>query len=467
MPRSTTRRRRLMMLALGALAAAALLVPAGAFAAWSSQDSDTDTTDPAGYGSAPDQPQNQSSSDSCKWTVTGRLYVRNPTLDGITDGEPLDGVEIKVSGADSVGSAVDAFGKWGTTHTDANGEFSLAHTECNKRRVRVEAKFESASGDLRVLGPKSPEWYVIKDTNDLQDASTIDLHGEPFAGETGDQATDEARTDAQDWILYRRAIDYVGSLGYPFLNDVTVNNPAAVHHGDNSWTDPVYHGIHIAPANTDSRWNMLHELGHAWAYPREAGEDCLIWGATGSDNTHSLREKPCVAFNEGFADFFASKLDEEMTAAGLISPSDPSWSGPYSRAYLVSKGVLDLDAASHNELGFDQAFRVLTQADIASELFGDGIGPADWVSDYGDYTGSYCASMAAPRGLTGLDTALKVIGDANDQFDVQDGTNRPTIAQLFERADERLSKFDDWDATNYEEIVDPDSDVEPHQLYAC
>jgi hypothetical protein len=174
-----------------------------------------------------------------------------------------------------------------------------------------------------------------------------------------------------------------------------------------------------------------------------------------------------VAFNEGFADFFASKLDEELTAAGLISPSDPSWSGPYSRAHLVSEGVLDLDAASHNELGFDQAFRVLTQADIAHELFGDGLGPVDWVDDYGDYTGSNCASMAAPRGLDNLDSALKVIGDANDQFDVQDGTNRPTIAQLFERADERLNKFDDWDATNYEEIVDPDSDVEPHELYAC
>jgi hypothetical protein len=314
--RRSRRRRRSTMLAASALAAAALLVPAGAFAAQSTHDSDTDNTEPAGYGSAPDQPHSQSSSDSCKWTVTGRLYVRDPTLDGIPDGEPLAGVEIKVSGADSVGSAVNAFGKWGTTHTDANGEFSLAHTECNKRRVRVEAKFESASGDLRVLGASSPEWYVLKDTNDLQDASTIDLHGEPFGGETGDQATDQARTDAQDWILYRRAIDYVNSLGYPFLNGVTVNNPASLHVGDNSWTDPVFHGIHIAPKWTDSRWNMLHELGHAWAYPRERGEDCLIAGSTGSDTTHGLREKPWVAFNEGFANFFASKLDEELTPRG-------------------------------------------------------------------------------------------------------------------------------------------------------
>jgi len=128
------------MLAAAALAAA-LLAPAGAFAGWSSYDEDTGNTDPAGYGSAPDQPQNQSSSDPCKWIVSGRLYVRSPTLDGIPDGAPLAGVEIKVSGASSIGSAVGAFGTWGTTHTDADGEFSVAHIECDKRRVRVEAKF--------------------------------------------------------------------------------------------------------------------------------------------------------------------------------------------------------------------------------------------------------------------------------------------------------------------------------------
>jgi hypothetical protein len=245
-----------------------------------------------------------------------------------------------------------------------------------------------------------------------------------------------------------------------------VHNPASLTVGDNSWTDPVLHGIKIAPKSTDSRWTMLHELGHAWAYPRETGEDCLIAGALGSDNTHSGSEAPCVAFNEGFADFFASKVDDEMSAAGLIAPSKPSWSGPYSRAYLVSEGVLDLDDASHNELGFDQAFRVLTQADIAHELFGDGLGKLDWVSDYGPYTGSNCASMAAPKGLDGLETALKAVGDAGDQFDVQDA-DRPTIGQLFDRVDERLSKFDDWDASNYEQIVDPASDDEPHDFYAC
>jgi hypothetical protein len=452
------------MLAASALAAVALLTPAGALAGWSSHDPDTDNTEPAGYGSAPGQPHNQSSSDPCKWTVSGRLYVRNPTLAGIPDGAPLDGVEIKVSGESSLGSVAGIFGTWGTTHTDANGEFSLAHIECDKRRVRVEARFKSASGDLRVLGSSSPEWYLLKDTNELQDVSTIDLKGEPFGGETGDQATGQARTDAQDWVLYRNAIDYADSLGYSFLNDVTLNNPASLTVGDNSWTDPVFHGIKIAPKSTNSRWTMLHELGHAWAYPRETGEDCLIGGALGPDNTHSGSEKPCVAFNEGFADFFASRMDEELTAAGLISPANPSWSGSYARAGLVSEGVLNLDDAAHNEMGYDQAFRMLTQADIAHELLGDGLGPAYWADDLGLYAGTNCASSVAPRGLDTLATALKVVGSDDDQFDAQ---GIRTIGDLFERADERLSKFDDWDATFSEDLVDPASDTEPHELYAC
>jgi hypothetical protein len=452
------------MLAASALTAAALIAPSGAFAGWSSYDPDTDNTTPAGYGSAPDQPQNQNTSDPCKWTVSGRLYVKSPTLDGIADGAPLDDVEIRVSGESSAGALIGKFGTWSTTHTDANGQLSVAHTECDPRRVKVEARFESASGDLRVLGSSSPEWYVIKDTNDLVEPATIDLKGEPFGGETGDQATSQARTDGQDWVLYRTAIDYVTSLGYPFLNDVTLNNPASITVGGNSWTDPVFHGIKIAPVSTNDRWVMLHELGHAWAYPRETGEDCLIPGSTGPDNTHSSNEKPCVAFNEGFADFFASRLDGELTDAKKISPAK-YWTGAaYSRAHLVSEGVLSLDDAAHNELGFNQAFRVLTQHDIEHELFGNGLGPSYWADDLGSYAGSNCASPAAPKGLDGLGTALKVIGDSGDQFA---SGSAPTIGDVFDRAAARLSKFDSYDASAYEQITDPDDDVEPHLLYAC
>jgi hypothetical protein len=449
--------------------AVAGLAPTGAWAGESTQDPAGGST-PAGYGSAPDQPHGSTSSaDSCKWTVKGHLYVQAPTLDGISDGDPLVGVAVKVSGASSVGSTFGAFNEWRTAYTDANGEFSVTHTECDQRRVRVEAKFLSSSGDLRVLGPSSPEWYVLKDTGDVRDAGTIDLGGEPFGGETGDQATKQARIDAQTWILYRRAMDYVTSLGYPFLNDVTVHNPASIHLYGNSWTDPVFHGIHIDPDLTTARWNLLHELGHAWAYPRETHETCLVLGAAGPDTTHSAHEKRCVAYNEGFANFFASKLDEELVAAGKLKPTTepPGPTTPFSRAFLVSNGILSLDDASHVDLGFDQAFRVLTQPDVTRELFGDGLGSVKGANAYvQDYTGPSCAGYGVPTGGSGLSTALKVIGDADDQFDIADD-DQPTIEQVLDRAADRLPKLDPLDAALYETIVDPASDEEPHEVFKC
>jgi hypothetical protein len=61
----------------------------------------------------------------------------------------------------------------------------------------------------------------------------------------------------------------------------------------------------------------------------------------------------------------------------------------------------------------------------------------------------------------------RVIGDANEPVRRQDA-DRPTIAQLFDRADERLEQVRRLgDATGYEQIVHPASDVEPHELYAC
>ena len=466
MSHKRTARSRVVTLAVGALVAAALAGPSGAYAGQSAEDptngGDWDQVDPPPYGDAPDQPHNTGSATPCTWLVKGRLYVQAPTLDGIADHEPLAGVEIKVSGADSVGSAANVFGKWGTTHTDANGEFSLSHDECHDRRVRVEARFSSADGDLRVLGPASPEWYVLKDTNDVGDVATIDLKGEPFGGETGDQATSQARTDAQTWIFYRKAIDYLASIKSPMLNDLTVHNPASTA-PNGSWTDPVLHGIHIDPQFTNDPWNLAHELGHAEAYPREDGEDCLTW-ALSDGSTHDFEEKPCVAFNEGFGDFFASKLLTEMGDAGLITlPGYHYETKPYTRSHLVKKGLDDVYSAEHNELGWDQAFRVLTSSDVTSRLFGDGEGKDG--KYVGDYAGS-CAGVGAPTGKDDLADAIRVIGDASDQFGLQNGQN-PSFFLFFERAVDRLGGFDPADSDRYQQIVAPTSDVEPHELYGC
>jgi hypothetical protein len=484
MSRSTrSRRRSTALLALMAVTATAMVGTSTASAGWSTYDPDTGNTDPAGYGSAPDPGTgtgNSSSSSggggviatevdstvpvggsSCRWTVKGHVLVRNPTLPGLSDGEPVAGIQVKVSGADWAGSPLGIFNSWGTDVTDSAGNFSVTHTECNKRRVRVEARFES--DDLRVLGPSSPGWWELDDTDDLIEPSTIDLGGEPFGGETGEQRLTQAKTDAQTWILYRRAIDYLASIGYPALNHTTVHNPATLA-PNGSWSDPLLHEIHIAPSMTDSVYAMLHEFGHAWAYPRELGETCLLDAVLKDADTHDYQETRCTAFNEGFADFFGHKLWLQMHDAGLLSSAPgASTLQPLSRANLVGKGLISLRDAEQNELGWDQAFRLLGSTDVTRWQLGPNYG--SWVQAQA-YTGPSCAGRGVPTGLDDLADALQVIGSSSDQFDLQDADD-PTMQAFFDRADDRLAGFDSWDAVQFTNFADPAGSVEPHDAYGC
>ncbi len=485
MSRTTrSRRRSIATLAVTAATAAAALVGAStASAGWESYDPDTGNTTPAGYGSAPDQTGSNGSSSSsssgggvimteidstvpvahssCQWTVKGHVLVRDPALPGLSDGEPVVGIQVKVSGADWAGSPLGIFNSWGVDVTNSAGEFSVTHTECNKRRVRVQARFEA--DDLRVLGPDSPGWWELDDTDELIDPSTIDLAGEPFGGESGEQRLTQARTDAQTWILYRRAIDYLASIGYPALNHTTVHNPATLA-PNGSWSDPILHEIHIAPSMTNSVFAMLHEFGHAWAYPREIGEGCLTNAVIKDGDTHDFQETRCTAFNEGFADFFGNKLWLELHDAKLLS-SAPSTAAvkPYSRAWIVGLGLISADRAEKNELGWDQAFRLLGSADVTRWSLGPNYG--NWGYAH-DYTGPSCAGLGVPSNLDDLADALQVIGSSADQFDLQDADD-PTLQDFFDRADDRLAGFDNWDAVQFANFADPAQSVEPHDAYGC
>ena len=110
----SSRWRRSTLFAAGAVAAAAMIGPASASAGWSTVDPSGGTT-PNGHGSAPDETASNGDAaygiggysmtettstipnapGSCDWTVRGRLIVRNPTVDGLADGDPLEGVMVQ------------------------------------------------------------------------------------------------------------------------------------------------------------------------------------------------------------------------------------------------------------------------------------------------------------------------------------------------------------------------------------
>ena len=122
---------------------------------------------------------------------------------------------------------------------------------------------------------------------------------------------------------------------------------------------------------------------------------------------------------------------------------------------------MSLTSLERNELGWDQAFRVLTSADLTRQLFGPGFGATGSVSTY---SGPACTNQ--PTGLGDLADALRVVGDSSDQFDLQD-SNNPSMADLFDRAADRLSGFDPLDSVKYVDTVDTTEDIEPHEAYGC
>ena len=447
--------------ALAALATAAALLLGAASAHAEPGDADIVTTGGAG---------------SCTFKVTGKLVVRNPTLTELNDAgwlqhgvladnTPLKDVEIRVSGRTDPGT----WNSWGSDYTDADGNFTVTESKCDARVVKVEARFHN--GSLDVSGPDSPKWYSLYETSGTISPSLIDLQQEALPGGQGDQATSQARTDAQTWAVYQRAIDYIEGTGHGFHDQVVVHNPSWISQ-DTSFTDPPTGAIHIDPSQTTRLDVMLHELGHAWSYPYVDGEGCLTNDVLVADvfdfdpttrTTHDASEKPCVAFEEGFAQFFARKLEYEMHSAKLIDVAPATADvTPRSREYMRDNlDMHTINDVAHKDVGWEQAFRVLTASDLPLLLFGDGTTPSGSAGVYAN--GLSCHGQ--PLLHSHLADALQIVGDSANHWNIKD----IDIMFLLLRAADRggwLSSEKDIPA--YYDSIDPaDTTFEPHMSYGC
>jgi hypothetical protein len=382
--------------------------------------------------------------------VKGRLVVRNPTLDGVTDGEPIEGVEVKVSGRSSIGW----WNQWSTDITDADGNFSVSNSECSDRAVRVEARFDS--DDLRVTSSGSESWYNLFETSGTRAPGTINIKDQPFGAGSGEQSTGQARTDAQTWIAYRKAIDYVDHLGHPFTKKDTVHNPATLTTGVSA-SDPILQDIHIDLSETNSIDVMYHELGHVYAYQHGTGEGCLTWDALISGDTHQAQEDECVAFLEGEAEYFSDKIEQELNATGAITSTEPaSTTTPFNRAKLSQTyGLVDLPTLGRRDVGWEQVLRVTMSTDVTRLTFGSSTGSPGSVGTYG---GPACSGQ--PVGQDDLADLLTVIGTDMDYSNI-------TVSSFLDRVASRLSTFDSTDEDHYRSALNPSKSTEPHSLYGC
>ena len=195
--------------------------------------------------------------------------------------------------------------------TDADGEFSVTETECDDRQVKVEARVRERRS-ARPSGSQQPGLVRAARDAAWSSRSTIDLHAEPFGGETGEQSTTQARTDAQTWIVYRKCAG---------LRRPRPATAAQQRHGQQPGVaegacpggrpDPPRHP-HRPPTTSSSIDTMLHELGHIWAYPRETGEKCLTWAAVHSANTHETGRGSLRGLQRGVRRVLLRQAEQDM-----------------------------------------------------------------------------------------------------------------------------------------------------------
>jgi hypothetical protein len=391
------------------------------------------------------------SNGSCTWTVKGTLVVRNPTVDGLVDNDPVAGVQVKVSGRSSIGW----YNEWSTVVTNANGDFTVFKSECSNRAVKVEAKFES--DELRTTGSSSPSWYNLFETSGTIAPSFVDLNREPFGGGTGDKSTTQARTDAQTWIIYFRTLDYYADIGHPFTGKVVVHNPATLTSGVSA-ADPILQDIHIDPVDTADLDAWEHELAHVWTYQHGIGEGCLTWDALISGDTHQANESTCVAGLEGVAEYISDKVEQEMNATNRISSTEPlSSTTPFNRAKLFQTfGLVSLPTLGGRDDGWEQVFRMLFTSDVTRQLVGTSTGSPGSASTYG---GAACSGQ--PVGQDDLGDLLAVF-NGND---LDYGTM--TVSSFIDRVATKLTSFTSTDADRYRQAINPSMTVEPHTLYGC
>lgn len=314
----------------------------------------------------------QEAQANCNWTVKGRLSVKHrdvmQELGSVSD---LENVQVKVSAMSKVAGVWSGkWGSWGTVRTDSAGNFSVSQSKgCGDRRFRVKVKFDDS--DLEVRHEKATssttkvKWYTV--INDVQRSSgTYDIGRRYFDGVSAHDLKDfEAWSHASIWVLYKKAIDRMKKMGpdFAFTTKIKVKYPhdgVAGNAAEESYANPTTKVIYIvknsAPKDRLEPSTLLHELGHIWAYNHSQGEICLTEALVTTQNTHGIVDDHCVAFHEGFAEWWSEEMRRELLGTAMPLPKGRGW--------LANRGAGTLSKVQRFDDGWTSVFRTLRLEDI-------------------------------------------------------------------------------------------------------
>jgi hypothetical protein len=400
------------------------------------------------------------------WTVKGRLAVEHQLaeLRNKFGGESyLKNVEVKVSAREKILGIWGSWNSWGTDRTNSQGEFSVSKEKGkNDRQFRVEVKFQDDDLEIRhsksTSSPTKVKWHTILDQSQERGPGTFDMGKRTFCSGGRDDLNDfEARRHADIWVLYQMAIEHMASLGedYAFKTQIKVKYPhdgiIAPEAQEASYANPTTKVIYIVKNSRRDDFNthiVLHELAHIWAYNHMSGEICLTETLLLNGSTHGLVDDHCVAFGEGFAEWWKDKMLEALF--GIAPPL------PLSRKGLMNKQLTSQALVQRHDDGWQSVFHMLTTPNLHQYDFGTQTTGSTRVKNVGGI------QLGCESPSLGFKNVLKVfLPNEAKGYPKQLSRSETTIVAFLNRAEALLKKMTPAYRDLFLELADPQSTVQP------
>lgn len=312
----------------------------------------------------------------CDWNVSGKVSVdheKSSFRNLLGSNSKLEGINVKVSARTKVGPVWGTWNSWGTVRTSSSGNFSVRKTKnCAKRQMRVEVEFKDSGLELRhehaTSSTNKVKWYKIWEAGGSgRRSGSISIGERKFAGSGSfDLDNREARSHASIWVVAQDIQDHMAGMGagFGFTTKLRIkyphNSAVAPDSAEASYANPTTKVVYIhKSAGKDhlSPTTVAHELGHIWAYNHSSGEICLTETLLVNGNTHGLVGDHCVAFHEGFAEFFSNEILRKLYGGTKRLPK--------SRRFLSSSlSLANLSQAQRHDDGWWSALHMLTTSSI-------------------------------------------------------------------------------------------------------
>ncbi len=310
----------------------------------------------------------------CDWKVSGKISSLNllPELKTKFGSKSyLENLEVKVSAKEKVLGIWGTWNAWNVVRTNSSGSFTASNNKnCDERRFKVEVRFND--DDLEIHWEKSTQilnkdvkWYTVHDeTSGEHPASIVNLGEFSFGTNKLDLDDYDAHHHADIWQAYHMAIEHFKGMSseIAFKNKIKVKYPhdsAIVGSNEASYANPITHHIYIHKDSNSDHFDlgtMYHELFHVWIYDHFSGEGCLTESLVLTGNTHGLVNDPCVAFNEGTAEWGSEQLEQALFG---ITPELP-----LSRQTLKNAGGTNLGLVQRLDIGWESLLSTITLPDL-------------------------------------------------------------------------------------------------------